>query len=86
MDRLDQMEAFIRVVDTGSFTAAARQWGRSKAVVSKYINALEAHLGVELLPHGRCRGVSLLRPLLDGTLDQSREGRVCDRFGQLMLP
>ena len=49
MDRLDQMEAFIRVVDAGSFTAAARQWGRSKAVVSKYINALEDHLGVELL-------------------------------------
>jgi DNA-binding transcriptional LysR family regulator len=49
MDRLDQMEAFIRVVDAGSFTAAARQWGRSKAVVSKYVNALEDHLGVELL-------------------------------------
>ena len=49
MDRLEQMEAFIRVVDAGSFTAAARQWGRSKAVVSKYINALEDHLGVELL-------------------------------------
>ena len=49
MDRLDQMEAFIRVVDAGSFTAAARQWGRSKAVVSKYINALEHHLCVELL-------------------------------------
>ena len=49
MDRLDQMEAFIRVADAGSFTAAARQWGRSKAVVSKYINALEAHLGVALL-------------------------------------
>ena len=49
MDRLDQMEAFIRVVDAGSFTAAAQQWGRSKAVVSKYINALEDRLGVELL-------------------------------------
>ena len=49
MDRLNQMEAFIRVVDAGSFTAAAQQWGRSKAVVSKYINALEDRLGVELL-------------------------------------
>ena len=28
-----------------SFSAAARQWGRSKAVVSKYVNALEDHLG-----------------------------------------
>jgi DNA-binding transcriptional LysR family regulator len=49
MDRLLTMEAFLRVVDAGSFTAAARQWGRSKAVVSKYVNALEDHLGVELL-------------------------------------
>jgi DNA-binding transcriptional LysR family regulator len=49
MDRLLSMEAFLRVVDAGSFSAAARQWGRSKAVVSKYVNGLEAHLGVELL-------------------------------------
>lgn len=49
MDRLLTMEAFVRVVDAGSFSAAARQWGRSKAVVSKYVNALEDHLGVELL-------------------------------------
>ena len=49
MDRLLTMEAFVRVVDAGSFSAAARQWGRSKAVVSKYVNALEDHLGVQLL-------------------------------------
>ena len=49
MDRLLAMEAFVRVVDAGSFSAAARQWGRSKAVVSKYVNALEDHLGVQLL-------------------------------------
>ena len=49
MDRLLAMEAFVRVVDAGSFSAAARQWGRSKAVVSKYVSALEDHLGVELL-------------------------------------
>lgn len=43
------MEAFVRVVDAGSFSAAARQWGRSKAVVSKYITSLESHLGVQLI-------------------------------------
>ena len=43
------MEAFVRVVDAGSFSTAARQWGRSKAVVSKYITALESHLGVQLI-------------------------------------
>jgi len=49
MDRLVAMEAFVRVADAGSFSAAARRWGRSKAVVSKYVSALEAHLGVQLL-------------------------------------
>jgi DNA-binding transcriptional LysR family regulator len=49
MDRLLAMEAFVRVVDAGNFSAAARNWGRSKAVVSKYISGLEDHLGVELL-------------------------------------
>jgi DNA-binding transcriptional LysR family regulator len=49
MDRLLTMEAFVRVVDAGSFSAAARHWGRSKAVVSKYVSALEEDLGVQLL-------------------------------------
>jgi len=49
MDRLLAMEAFVRVVDAGSFSAAARHWGRSKAVVSKYVSALEEDLGVALL-------------------------------------
>ena len=39
----------MRVVDAGSFSGAARNWSCSKAVVSKYVAALEAHLGVELL-------------------------------------
>ncbi len=39
----------MRVVDAGGFSAAARQWGRSKAAVSKYVADLEAHLGVALL-------------------------------------
>jgi DNA-binding transcriptional LysR family regulator len=49
MDRRTTMEAFVRVVEAGSFTAAARQWSVSKAVVSKYVAALERELGVELL-------------------------------------
>jgi DNA-binding transcriptional LysR family regulator len=49
MDRLTSMEALVRVVDSGSFSAAARQWGRSKAAVSKYVAALEEHLGLQLL-------------------------------------
>jgi len=49
MDKLTNMEAFVRVVDAGGFSAAARKWGRSKAAVSKYVAALEEHLGVRLL-------------------------------------
>lgn len=49
MDRITTMEAFVRVVDAGSFAEAARQWGRSKAAVSKYVGQLEAHLGLRLL-------------------------------------
>lgn len=49
MDRFTMMEAFVRVVDAGGFSTAARRWGRSKAVVSKYVAALEAQLGAELL-------------------------------------
>ncbi len=39
----------MRVVNAGSFSAAARSWGLSKAVMSKYVSALESHLGVALL-------------------------------------
>ena len=49
MDRLLSMEAFVRVVDAGSFAEAARRWGRSKAVVSKNVAQLEEHLGTRLL-------------------------------------
>jgi DNA-binding transcriptional LysR family regulator len=49
MDRLITMEALVRVADAGNFSAAARRWGRSKAVVSKYVSSLEQRLGVQLL-------------------------------------
>ncbi|MCB9742922.1 MAG: LysR family transcriptional regulator [Alphaproteobacteria bacterium] len=49
MDKLQSMEAFVRVVDAGSFTEAARRWGRSKASVSQSLSQLEEHLGVRLL-------------------------------------
>ena len=49
MDKLTAMRAFVRVADTGSFSAAARLLGRSKAVVSKQLATLEGALGVQLL-------------------------------------
>jgi DNA-binding transcriptional LysR family regulator len=49
MDRFSVMDAFVRVVDTGSFTAAARQIRVGQPAMSKMIAQLEEHLGVKLL-------------------------------------
>lgn len=49
MDRLGAMEAFIRVIETGSFSAAARQLRVGQPAVSKTIAQLEERLGVRLL-------------------------------------
>ena len=43
------MRAFIAVVDSGGFSAAARGSGRSKALMSKYVAELEEELGARLL-------------------------------------
>ncbi len=49
MDRLNAMETFARVVETGSFSAAGRALGVGQPAVSKSVAQLEARLGVRLL-------------------------------------
>ncbi|MDO1582582.1 LysR family transcriptional regulator [Rhizobium oryzicola] len=49
MDRLQQMTAFVRVVETGSFSAAARRIGVGQPAISKTIAQLEDRLQVRLL-------------------------------------
>lgn len=49
MDRLQAMESFVRVVELGNFSAAARQAGVARSVVTRQVAALEQHLGVKLL-------------------------------------
>jgi DNA-binding transcriptional LysR family regulator len=49
MDRLDAIAAFQRVVETGSFSAVARERRVAQPTISKQIAALEAHLGAQLL-------------------------------------
>jgi DNA-binding transcriptional LysR family regulator len=49
MDRLQAMTAFVRVVETGSFTGAARQLGVGQPAVSKTVALLEERLQVRLL-------------------------------------
>lgn len=49
MDMLQAMRAFVRVVDTGSFTAAAQQSHTSTAQVSRLVSELENDLRARLL-------------------------------------
>ena len=49
MDRFQAMETFVRVVDTGSFTGAARDLGVGQPSVSKLVAGLEDRLQVRLL-------------------------------------
>jgi DNA-binding transcriptional LysR family regulator len=49
MDRLAAMETFVYVVETGSFSAAARRLNVGQPAVSKTIAQLEARLAVRLL-------------------------------------
>jgi DNA-binding transcriptional LysR family regulator len=49
VDRLHAMELFVRVVETRSFSAAARELNLGQPAVSKTIAALETRLGVRLL-------------------------------------
>ena len=49
MDRLAAMEAFVRVIDAGSFSGAAKQLRLGQSAISKTIAQLEDRLGVRLL-------------------------------------
>ena len=49
MDRLTSLEAFVRVVDTGGFSPAARRLNISTTMVSNHVQALEDRLGARLL-------------------------------------
>jgi len=49
MDRFDAMKAFVRVVETGSFTKAADTLHMSRATVTQLVQQLEARLRVKLL-------------------------------------
>lgn len=58
LDRFVAMETFVRVVETGSFSAAARDLRVGQPAVSKAIAGLEQRLGVRLL----ARSTRILSP------------------------
>src|SRR5215470_14975789 len=49
MDRSGETEAFLRVVQEGGFSAAARTLGLTQSAVSKLVTRLEQRLGTRLL-------------------------------------
>ena len=49
MDRLHSMRVFSRVIDEGSFAAAARELNLSPAAVTRLVADLEEHLGARLI-------------------------------------
>lgn len=82
MDKLDAMRMFVRVVESGSFSQAARDLNVSQPTVSKQLAALEGRLGAQLLarnsraltvtPTGQDYYEATVRIL--GELDQIEEG------------
>ena len=49
MDRFEDLQTFVAVVEAGSFTAAAARLDTAKSAVSRRVSALEERLGVQLL-------------------------------------
>jgi DNA-binding transcriptional LysR family regulator len=58
MDRVTGIELFIRVVETGSFSKAAREIGITQPTATKAVAAIEQRLGTRLL-HRSTRGLTL---------------------------
>ena len=86
MDRLAAVALFIRIVETGSFSKAAAEFGITQPTATKAVAAMEQRLGARLL-HRTTRGVN---PTEVGTLyyDKckaiAREIEAADNLATLM--
>ena len=87
MDRLASMGAFVKVVEAGSFAAAAITLGISPQMVAKHVTYLESRLGTRLLNrttrqqslteigrtyHERCRSVLAEVEWADALADEAK--------------
>src|SRR6516162_6713597 len=79
MDRLASMSSFVQVVDTRSFSGAARQLKLSQATVTGYIQSLEQQLGIRLL-NRTTRKVSLTE---EGAQFYQRCNRILAEFSEV---
>lgn len=72
-NRIGELQVFLRVVETGSFSAAARQTRTTPSTVSKLIARIEARLGVRLIERSTRR------------LSLTEEGRLFYERGKAMI-
>jgi DNA-binding transcriptional LysR family regulator len=79
VDKLAAMHAFRRVIELGSFRAAARDLGRSNAAVSKQVSDLEAELGAALI----ARTTRRLAPTEAGQAYYERCARLLDDLTEI---
>ena len=96
MDRFHEMAAFVAVVETGGFSAAARRTGDTQSSISKFVGSLEKRLGVKLFNRST-RSVTLTddgqsyyqrtKPLLEeiDSADRELTNRTLNVAGQIRI-
>ena len=79
MDRLTAMQAYVRVVEAGTFTKAADFLGVPKAQVTRLVQSLEAELKTLLLN----RTTRRVTVTADGAAYYDRAVRVLDEIDEI---
>ncbi|EKO3791792.1 LysR family transcriptional regulator [Vibrio metschnikovii] len=89
MFNIDQLRAFVKTVETGSFSSAARELGKAQSVISQHIINMELDCGVDLFdrsgryPKLTAKGEELM-PYAQATLIQL--ARMSSKASQLYTP
>jgi LysR family transcriptional regulator, regulator for bpeEF and oprC len=78
VDRFALMTSFARAVETGSFSAVARELGTTQPNISRHIASLEHHLGTRLLH----RSTRKLTPTPEGERYYADARRVLDAIAE----
>ena len=81
MDRLSAIDALVRVIETGSFSGAARQLHIGQPAVSKAVVQLESWLGVSLL----LRSTRSVVPTEAGRIFYERARRMIEEADEAVL-
>jgi LysR family transcriptional regulator for bpeEF and oprC len=78
VDRFALMSSFVRAVETGSFSAVARELGTTQPNISRHIASLEQHLGTRLLH----RSTRKLTPTPEGERYYADTRRLLDAIAE----